>query len=76
MCDLFNGLLVFFDYFMDCDVMWMMCGREGVFLGFCKYFDFCIEFYFVDFFYIYFCVNDKIYLFLLFVVMLFFYWGG
>lgn len=43
-CDLFNGLLVFFDYFMDCDVMWMMCGREGVFLGFCKYFDFCIVF--------------------------------
>lgn len=36
-CDLFNGLLVLFDYFMDCDVMWMMCGREGVFLGFCKY---------------------------------------
>lgn len=32
-CDLFNGLLVLSDHSMDCDVMWTMCGREGVFPG-------------------------------------------
>lgn len=43
-CDLFNGLLVLSDHSMDCDVMWTMCGREGVFPGPRKYFDFCIVF--------------------------------
>lgn len=75
-CDLFNGLLVLSDHSMDCDVMWTMCGREGVFPGPRKYFDFCIELYFVDFFHTYLRVNDKIHLLLLFVVTLFFYWGG
>uniref|UniRef100_K1P5V0 G-protein coupled receptors family 2 profile 1 domain-containing protein n=1 Tax=Magallana gigas TaxID=29159 RepID=K1P5V0_MAGGI len=32
-CDLSNGLLVLSDHSMDCDVMWTMCGREGVFPG-------------------------------------------
>lgn len=31
LCELFNGLLVLSDHSMDCDVMWTMCGREGVF---------------------------------------------
>lgn len=43
-CEVSNGLLVLSDHSMDCDVMWNVCGREGVFPGPRKYFVFCIVF--------------------------------